>query len=102
MSGVGSQEMRIVERKDKNNTPLVIGFAEFTDAHRANVALKALQVSNSSHSFNGPCTKIPEFLHSKNIRPAPKCGFSLSMNGISLYGLHILSHLAILANISST
>ena len=38
------QEMRLVERKDKNNSVLVIGFAEFSDAHRANVALKALQV----------------------------------------------------------
>jgi hypothetical protein len=39
----GFKEMRLVERKDKNGTPLVIGFAEFVDAQHANVALKALQ-----------------------------------------------------------
>jgi hypothetical protein len=55
--------MRIVERKDKNGTPLVIGFAEFSDTHRANVALKALQVGNSSHSDFAPAPRIMECLH---------------------------------------
>ena len=48
--------MRIVEKKDKHGSPLVIGFAEFDNAHQANAALKTLQVSpvsrvHTTHAF---------------------------------------------------
>ena len=37
-----------MEKKDKHGAPLVIGFAEFDNAHQANAALKTIQVAACS------------------------------------------------------
>ncbi len=64
------QEMRLVERKDKNGTPLVIGFAEFVDAQHANVALKALQVSYT----------LPSVLYTQTEKKAVTCALMGLLN----------------------
>ena len=57
------QEIRVVDKKDRNGNPLVIGFAQFETVHQAAAALKTLQVSKQPQRISGPASGPPSFTH---------------------------------------